>query len=373
MINIYIKASQSLYLKTILPILPHIKGKYFFYSNIKSLLFKNQNIEKIISNRPTNFNIINLKSILYISKLIEFDTNFFSYNTNIKFTYTTFTKNNSVLICTTKDLIFAKKNYSKFKKIIVVGYQHLPILGIFDISNSYSHDEIYNNPFFVKNNFHKILKNIKFQKSIFLNLIYQNKSDFEVKKNSILVFHPGGYRNIISNKDDNKIMSYQKQLSFFKKVLTPLLNRGFFIYIKIHPLCAKYHTYYDMHKILISDNFFKKNILKIKILDRQVNYIPFAQKTIFNLTFGSSAIYELWSLGIVNNYICRIFKDERSDKFNLFKDITLMKISELSKIKKVDFNKLNNLLKNTINYYRNNISISNQKELINFLNYQINE
>ena len=37
-----------------------------------------------------------------------------------------------------------------------------------------------------------------------------------LKRNSILVFHPGGYRNIISNKDDNKIMSYQKQLSFFK-------------------------------------------------------------------------------------------------------------------------------------------------------------
>ena len=167
MINIYIKASQSLYLKTILPILPHIKGKYLFYSNIKSILFKNQNIEKFISNRPTNFNIINLKSILYISKLIEFDTNFFSYNTNIKFTYTTFTKNNSVLICTTKDLIFAKKNYSKFKKIIVVGYQHLPILGIFDISNSYSHDEIYNNPFLLKIIFTKYSKILNFKSQFF--------------------------------------------------------------------------------------------------------------------------------------------------------------------------------------------------------------
>ena len=96
-------------------------------------------------------------------------------------------------------------------------------------------------------------------------------------------------------------------------------------------------------------------------------------KKLFNLTFGSSAIYELWSLGIVNNYICRIFKDERSDKFNLFKDITLMKISELSKIKKVDFNKLNNLLKILLIIIEIIFLFLIKKELINFLNYQINE
>ena len=184
----YIKASQSLYLKTILPLLIHLKGEFYFFSSLKNLIIKKKDLKKIINNNHTNFNLINLKSITYISKLINLD--FFKYINylNIKFTYFNLVKNNSTLICTTKDLKFAKKNYKKFKKIIIVGYQHLPILGELNMNYSKNLIEVNNNPFFLKNDFNNILKNIDFKKTIFPNLFYQNKVRSITKKIQFLYF-----------------------------------------------------------------------------------------------------------------------------------------------------------------------------------------
>lgn len=374
MTNIYVKSSQTLYLKTILPILIHIKGNIYFIVNLKNFFFKNNNIKNIISKNPTNFNIINPLSISYVSKIIKIQNKIENKIQNFNYTINFNIKSNSILICTTKDLNFASKNYKKFKKIIIVGYQHIPILGIYDKKYKYQDKNINKNLFFKLNNFGKILENIQFKRFIFTNLLYQNEiSSTQTPTNSILIFHPGGYRNVISEYGDSKKISYKKQMIFFEDLIFPLLRQNYKIFIKTHPLHAIYHSYEDLTLIINQSKVLNKYKSKINILNVFDNYLPIAKKSKFNLVFGSSALYELWALGIYNNYICNYLNDKRSQKFNIFKDITINDKNLLSDLKTIDHKKFDKELKNTIKFYKFSKNENNHITLKNFVDKNIND
>ena len=65
--------------------------------------------------------------------------------------------------------------------------------------------------------------------------------------------------------------------------------------IKIHPLCAQYHDYDDLKYLLTKQNSLYN---KIHLIRRDDTYVNYAKSSRFILTFGSSSLYELWSIGI---------------------------------------------------------------------------
>lgn len=374
--QIYIKASQTLYLKTLLPIILNykIQNKFFILSNIKSFFYRFYDISNFIKKNPTKFNLFNKNSLFFVTKIIDVDYSIFENSIKLKFLYFfKIIKKNSILICTTKDLAYAKKNRKKFKKIIIVGYQHMPFIGTYNFSKIYEDKfGLQSNTFFNQNNFYDVLKNINLNKCKFLNLLYENDKYIPSSNKKILVFHPGGYRGVITNNNDNKKVSYEKQNKFFENLLIPLLNEDYSLYIKVHPLAAQFHEYHDIKNIINSNPRISLFENKITILDRFHDYRNIAINSDFNLTFGSSAIYELWSIGAFNSYICTYLNDDRSHKFKIFKDINIDNINHLKKLKKINLNNISRDLSNLINFYYKDYEIKNFNDLAFFLENNIN-
>ena len=147
--------------------------------------------------------------------------------------------------------------------------------------------------------------------------------------NKVLIFHPGGYRDIISSPGDNRSSCYKKQIYFFKKLCAPLIRNGFIPVVKVHPLRAKYHDFSDLKKIFnkieIEEGFSNNSI---KILKPNAWTWDIAFESSFVVTFGSSAVYEMWSAGIKNVYILDFMGSERSGRFNYFDSIFIKSYKE---------------------------------------------
>ena len=223
--------------------------------------------------------------------------------------------------------------YKKFSKICCLGYQHIPFTLFLGLEKKL---KISNNKLLEKNyftNYHsfsKLLNNFDVIDSSFTYIDYlDNHNLINQKKNFVLIFHPGGYRNIITKKNESKNNSYSKQNEFLTKICKPLLLNDLTPVIKIHPLCAQYHDYDDLKYLLTKQNSLYN---KIHLIRRDDTYVNYAKSSRFILTFGSSSLYELWSIGIKNAYVCNFLGEERSQKFSFFKSIFLEKYEDYLKL-----------------------------------------
>lgn len=330
--------SQTLYLKTLLPLIKilidknfkiYLKRNHFYLKNEKY----NVTLEKI-KKYPTNVNVINYSTIKFVSKLVGLDYATVRKFKKIKYCYFTNFYKFDYVIGTIKDL--NKLVTYKFKsKVFAIGYQHYPFLVDINLKskNFKSTNKLLGDNLFT--NFHKfsdISKNYNVIDSSFTYLF--NKKLFNINStitspNSVLIFHPGGYRDIITKSSDSQQKSYKAQYEFIKKICLPILNNGLIAVIKIHPLCAIFHDYEDVCEIsnkFLKDYSFNKD--KIVILKRDALYWKYAFNSRFILSLGSSSLYELWSVGIKNVFICNFFGNERSNKFNFFKSIFLNNYSD---------------------------------------------
>lgn len=340
--------SQTLYLKSILPVANQLyKLNYELHFKINNFFYKNFSYEKnlqIISANPTNANIINIEIFNFISNIINLKFNWNIIRNKVKFIYfSRFTKYDLV-IGTTKDIPLLIK-YKKFSKVCCLGYQHIPFtlflnLGVkLNLSKNKLNEK---NQFTNFHKFHKLFKNYELMENTFTYINEPIKNKFNIKnKKYVLIFHPGGYRNIITKFGENKKKSYDSQINFFIKICKILIANDFIPVIKIHPLCACYHDYEDVSFLLKTSK--ENKFQNIKIIKRDEPYFEYAFLSKFILTFGSSSLYELWSVGIKNVMICNFFGQERSQKFNFFKSIFLNTYDEYE-------NFINNFNINSIRY-----------------------
>jgi len=150
---------------------------------------------------------------------------------------------------------------------------------------------------------------------------YKSVSEFHTT-NSALIFHPGGYRKVLTVPGASKKVSYKSQEDFLTKTCLPLIKSGLKPIIKIHPLHARYHGVEDMKEIANDfENTYKIPQNTIDVTDEW--YWKYAFNASFILTFGSSTIYELWAAGVKNTFVCNFLGKDRSIRFSYFKGIYL--------------------------------------------------
>jgi hypothetical protein len=299
--------------------------------------------DNYIRNNPTSVSVVNPQSLQYVAGLIGLGSEWNLVKKRINFSLVSsfFPKRFDVVIGTIKNMDVLQKISNKDINTFALGYQHLPVLVKVDkdISTNTINLDV-QSIFFSDNEFsndHKFNNIVKNYKTIFTNFTYldvvPNQKKEKLLHNQVLIFHPGGYRNIISSPGDNKTVCYRKQKKFLQELCIPLINKGLTPIIKIHPLRARYHDLDDMEKlsqIIERDNQFPDG--SIQILGPKESFWDVAFDSSFIITFGSSAIYELWSVGIKNVYIFDFIGSERSRRFSYFESVFVKSSDEYHSI-----------------------------------------
>ena len=311
--------SNLLYFRSLIPIICNLNNKnceIYIYTN--SLDIFSKFLFKFIKKKyPTKVNIVTLFTLEWISKLINYELKFKKIKNKIKFhnKFSLRKKHFDKLVCTTKDLneINLYNNFS-FRESYALGYQHLPVF--IDLNKKGKQIPLNNKlkDFEKIHSFKKILRNYDFQ---ICKFTWLNKIKFKRNKNSnkVIIFHPGGYRNVLTSLNENKKNSIIAQENFIKKICLPLLKYNYKPIIKIHPLYAQYHGENECRLILK-----KLGLLnKVEIIGPDNSYYKFLNDVKFAITLGSSSSYELWSIGFKNILYCNMFGSSRVKKFNLFK------------------------------------------------------
>ncbi len=333
----YFISTHTLYFKVLIPLIINLikRGEEVIIENgLKDLIPYSPDR---FSKKPTQSNQINLSSLSYVAEIIDLKSEFDLVKHKIKFKLFIFPQENDLLFCTTKNINLVRKYKNKVKDIIVLGYQHMPVVLKFKghVSKSLKNkrvDEVFinNNHFSGRHKFTKVIldKDINDYGYVnFLNLdrIY-NISAEKLEKDSVLIFHPGGYRNLITPPGASKEKSYVAQLEFIKKFCFPVVESGQIAIIKTHPLFAKYHSKVDLISILdeliIEDERYKNVIVTDE------SFWKYAKSSYLVVSFGSSSLYELFSAKIPNLVVSSFYNDERSDKFTMFESIFIKDYEE---------------------------------------------
>lgn len=330
MMRVFFYASHTLYLKALIPLI-----ELFLENSIECTLNKNHlNLFKYkpskFSKKPTVNKCINKSSYDFVkSLLMDVKTNKYP-----DFSFWGSLKKNDVFIATTKDISFLNKIRIKNKnaKIFVVPYQHMPFLCSLSSKLKNKNEVLSASKVFLENNefsrqhsFVYYLNKEGIKDYTFFPFPYLSSKREKLRcPQKVLIFHPGGYRNIITSQGDNKTTSYECQKAFIQKLCLPLLENGLVPVIKIHPLHAQFHSFSDLKYIL--DNLNYENTLYAKVELLAVGNWGFVPG--FFLTFGSSALYELYSMGHDKVFICDFLGKSRSSKFSMFSDLMIKNIEE---------------------------------------------
>ena len=341
-----------------------------------SKLFRTYNKYKILNeiyNNPTSFKNLNALTYEAVASQINYKKEWKKILPKISFKKFLLFRKNDVIFCTTKDISkYYYLNYLGFK-LFVIGYQHIPIVGILKrsviTSRSISNNIFLNHNFSKRHNFNKILSKISFKTTNFPYLFKQIIPMQDVtninKNNTALIFHPGGSRGVISNPNDSKETIYKHQEIMFLKLLMPLINNNIDVHIKVHPLRARYHDFHDIKSIILNSPLSKFSS-HINIIPPDESYFNYAKNAKFIFTLGSSSIYEIWLMGLENAYVINFFGNSRSENFNLEKNIMLNSLKDYESLVASD----NNLYENTNSLKKNifdNLEIKSDKDLKKYL------
>jgi hypothetical protein len=333
-------ASHTLYYKVLIPVIIELVKKGHQVSVLSNRPNFYKYTPKKYSHRPTSNNCINKHSIRYSASLINYLDEFKQIEKKIKYVFFNKIEKYDIIIGVIKD--FEKvKNIKKngVKKIYIVGYQHMPFLLSLNKKISDKNVNILNKKLFLEDNQFSRLHRSKelvldkevagyiFVNFTYLDKIYQTlKNITQVKKKYVLIFHPGGYRDVITKYGENKKNSYKKQKEFIKILCKPVFDKGLIPVLKVHPLFAKYHSFKDLN--IIKNDLVKEDKNYEKFIITEDIYWDYAIKSKFILTLGSSSLYELYAAGINNVVVINFFGEKRSSLFKMFDNIIINSIDE---------------------------------------------
>jgi len=324
--------------------------------------------DNTIKKSPTNVNILNPDSYNWIAELIGIYQDWLSIHEQVHFSWSPLTQNKrfDAIIGTQKDIGILSQIAVQGIPTFALGYQHLPIIASLNSSSTTGNHNLdlqsiffSDNPFSAEHKFADIVKNCKVQLNSFtyLDIVYSRKSKHSQQKNQVLIFCPGGYRGIISEPGQDKITCHKAQKALLERICLPLLNRNITPILKVHPLRARYHDVEDLRTL--SDQIERENNLtenSIRIMQPLSWVWETVSESIFVLSFGGSGIYELWSAGVRNVYICGFEGTSRSRKFDIFDCCVLNSYREYENLLETSAAKIpnfDNLTDRVINAYQN--------------------
>lgn len=326
--------SQTLHSKVTIPVaLELVKRGFQIYYLKNRPDFLGFGLKNIFNN-PTTVNFMNRKSLRYVAKQINYLEEFDKWSDRFR---TIFIRNFSrydAVISTTKDLPELKKISSRLGvTTFALGYQHIPFFAmvgkkfqtrangcndsIFFKDNAFTHDHGFLELF--DENSGVILNNFTYLDKVYT---YSKNKEISGGDGFALIFHPGGYRRVLTEPETSHKISYERQRDFIIKVCLPVLEAGLKPVIKVHPLHARYHGLADLKAI--AEDVEQSHGLKPNSIDiTDAWFWSRAFKSAFILTFGSSSIYELWAAGMKNIYVGNFFGQARSKRFSYFPGIYL--------------------------------------------------
>lgn len=209
-----------------------------------------------------------------------------------------------------------------------LGYQHMPYLvspgrpaGRRAASLFLEH-----NPFTDDHGFLEILGEDDAEPCAFLFLdeVVARRTAAPPAADRVLVFHPGGWRNVVTAPGTGAAEAHARQVAFFTRACVPVLEAGLTPVIKVHPLRARHHDTDDVGRVAqeIEDAHGTPRGA-IRVLGPDAWFWDDAFASAFIVNYGSSSIYELWSAGITSAVVCNFEGAARSGRFSLFDGVFL--------------------------------------------------
>jgi hypothetical protein len=370
-------ASHTLYTKSLIPLILELSKQRKIYIATNRFNFMNYSPQTNMT-KPTANRYVNKSSYEYVSNLL-FIKEHWTEKKNIKFKFKPLIMGYDLVISTIKDAGKLSKYANIFPKtkFLFVGYQHMPFAlsrnFIFEKKIDINEKNIFlsNNEFNKKHKFKEFIDNVKADDILFCGFphIHSIKKHFLQKQNKkdkkyVLIFHPGGYRDVFTAEGETKSKCFSIQKEIFQELCIPILTKGLIPVIKIHPLAAQYHFQKDIEKII--NEITLNNIDFNQVIIENDNYFKYLDETKYIVLFGSSGVYELFSLGIKNLLICDFYGKDRSSKFKFFNDVFISSIDEYKKI----FNNLQEININEATLYHDVYSSymkTNEKQLADLL------
>jgi hypothetical protein len=301
--------------------LPTLFGRSFGFS------------DRYIRANPTGVGIINPEALQFVARLIGYGDDWSKYRREIGYHLWRHFGQFDGIIATSKNIPWLRSIRAKHgSPAFAVGYEHIPFtIKIDDPFRSQSDPSelesvfLTDNAFSKAHGFQEILQSCGLHPCGFtyLDKVYQryNARDWSEER-VVLIFHPGGYRRVITKPGASRAICYTKQRAFLENLCIPLLQAGFKPVLKIHPLRAQFHDLADVQEIvedIVHENELDED--SIICIGPESWYWDYAFKSSFILTFGSSSIYELWSAGLRNVFVCDFEGSTRSQKFRFFDSI----------------------------------------------------
>ncbi len=337
--KIYFYLTHTLYAKALIPLVIKLgeKGCDVFVSRNKFDFLKYS--PRLYGATPVSNRFVNKNSFDFVAGISGYSDEWHKVREKINFTYNPGMCD--VIIGTTKNLDRLETLQKKHPRtdVYAIGYQHMPF--IMSLKGSFKKKNLpplcvdiftKSNPFSDIHNFPRYISNhdFSFRGFPYLEKPYRDYSGQMPKstkeKKYVLIFHPGGYRDVVTRRGDSKRVSYQKQKEFLKLICAPVLKKGLIPVIKVHPLAARYHFKEDILAIVNTLKLSDKRFRDIVIEDK--DYYKYAFESDCIVTFGSSGIYELFSLGLRNIIICSFLGKTRTEKFPFAKGIFIEKAED---------------------------------------------
>lgn len=291
--------------------------------------------DRYIRANPTSVSIVNAKSLRFVARLIGYEEEWLASQRRTEYVKTGSFDGYEAIVATTKDIPRLRQMGREHGlPAFAVGYQHIPFMARVDAplhshNGAAERDSVFltDNAFSQSHKFPEVLSGCGLRLCGFTNLdrpwaYRRDHEDTDAERRWVLIFHPGGYRGVVSQPSDPKGVCHANQKAFVERLCLPLVKAGYTPVIKIHPLRARFHDLEDVTEIVAGVE--RENGLDaggIVCVGPESWYWEYALKSSFILTFGSSSVYELWSAGLRNVFVCNFEGQARSRRFDFFESI----------------------------------------------------
>jgi hypothetical protein len=275
--------------------------------------------DRYVLGNPTGVSVTDRRSLRFVARLIGMEEEWSAAEAEVpvgrprgRF---------DAVVGTTKDLKPLRAlGASDGSTVWALGYQHMPYVvrvGAGDDHGDQRSLFLREHPFTDRHRFLEILGEDEAVPNsfTFLDRVVARRPAGPPARDRVLIFHPGGWRNVDTAPGEGRRESREKQRALLERACAPLLEHGLRPLVKVHPLRARHHDLADVEALA------REIDPGIGVLAPEDWFWDDAFHSAFVVNYGSSAIYELWSAGIRSAVVCNFEGTARSEKFAAFDGI----------------------------------------------------
>jgi hypothetical protein len=287
--------------------------------------------DRYVRAHPTTVGLVDRRALRFVAEVIGYEDEWTAVERDIALVRGP-DPSFDAIVGTTKDLARLRElRRGPGVPAYALGYQHMPYL-VEVGARPEAHPNGPGSFFLRRNEFteaHRFLEILNGDRAVpnsftFLDRVLERRTNVTETSSRVLIFHPGGYRDVVTSPGDPREVCIHKQVAFFERACLPIVRKGLTPVIKVHPLRARHHDYEDVMEV--SRRIEAANGIEpgtIRCIGPRGWFWDEAFRAAFVVNYGSSAIYELWSAGVRSAVVCNFEGRARSEKFSAFEGIFL--------------------------------------------------